>query len=216
MVGTHLANFLSGDRPGIDMRERIIDRLIDSEYIEVDASKREFLVYLMGPYTSFPPYATPQDRDGVPTERGTLDELLEPSRNDVDLSWDEALGLLVHLKRDLREQTGVNAFLATDPEIPLHELDAATQSIEHTRAADLTVVIAPAMGDNLGVGIETGSVCEHLDQPDLLTDVVFLGESAVDSTMVDAVSARWHVTVDDFDSYALLEKTIRAHIRRVI
>lgn len=216
MVGTHLANFLSGDRPGIDMRERIIDRLIDSEYIEVDASKREFLVYLMGPYTSFPPYDTPEDRDGVPTERGTLDELLEPSRNDVDLSWDEALGLLVHLKRDLREQTGVNAFLATDPEIPVHELDAATQSIEYTRAADLTVVIAPAMGDNLGVGIETGSVCEHLDQPDLLTDVVFLGESAVDSTMVDAVSARWHVTVDDFDSYALLEKTVRAHIRRVI
>jgi len=70
--------------------------------------------------------------------------------------------LLIELKRKLRKERGVNAFLATDPYIPLYEMDAATQSIEFTKASVVTIFIAPAMSDNLGVGIEIGSVCERL------------------------------------------------------
>lgn len=109
----------------------------------------------------------------------------------------------------------MNAFLATDPEIPLHQMDAATQSIEYTKVADATILIAPAMGDNLGVGIETGSVCEHLHERPLRENVVFLGEANVESAMITGVSERWHVTTDDFESYDDLNKAVRAHLRRI-
>lgn len=197
------------------MRERLLSALDDSDYLTHAASKRGFLVYLMGPYESFPPYETPRPDAGAPTERPTLDEVNDRIRDGLDLDGDDALALLVALRRDLRADTGVNAFLATDPEIPLHEVDAATQSIAFAEAATATVFVAPAMGDNLGVGIEVGSVCEHLDADTLREDVVFLGERGVDSSMVNAVAARWHVTVDDFDGYDDLYRAIRVHLRAV-
>lgn len=201
------------------MRERLLAALADSEYIEHEASKRGFLVYLMGPYKSYPPYdPPPPDDEGVATTRSTLDEIdarLAAGEIELDLDADEALALLVALKRDLRTECGVNAFLATDPQIPLDEMDAATQSIEYTKAATATVFIAPAMGDNLGIGIETGSVCEHLDETTLLEEVVFLGEANVESAMVAAVSERWHVTTDEFQSYDDLYEAVRAHLRAV-
>ena len=199
------------------MRTRLLDALSESEYIEQKASKRSFLVYLMGPYKSFPPYSSPTpDREEVTTTRPTLNEIdTRLKEGDIQMDADEALALLVALKQDLRADTGVNAFLATDPQIPLHEMDAATQSIEYTKAATATVFVAPAMGDNLGVGIETGSVCEHLGETELLEEVVFFGEEGVSSSMIDAVSERWHVTTDDFRSYEDLYKAVRAHLRAV-
>lgn len=199
------------------MRDRIIEALRDSSYITQGASKEQFLVYLMGPYKSYPPYDPSQQATAkAATQRPTLDDIDgRLQRRELDLDADEALALLVQLKRDLRTQTGVNAFLATDPEIPLHQMDAATQSIEYTKAADATIFIAPAMGDNLGVGIETGSVCEHLNERPLRENVVFLGESNVESAMITAVSERWHVTTDDFESYDDLNKTVRAHLRTI-
>lgn len=199
------------------MRERILAALDGSDYVEHEARKRGFLVYLMGPYKSYPPYDSPVPQRGdVATRRPTLDEIDERlDDGEIDLDEDEALALLVQLKRDLRKNNGVNAFLATDPEIPLHEIDTATQSIEYVGAANATVFIAPAMGDNLGVGIETGSVCEHFGETTLLDEVVFFGEQHVESTMVDAVSERWHVTTDDFKSYDDLYKAVRSHLRTV-
>ncbi|WP_114578397.1 hypothetical protein [Saliphagus sp. LR7] len=199
------------------MRDRLREALIDSEYIETEASKPDFLVYLMGPYKSYPPYESSASAEvAAATTRPTLDEIdRQLEEGTLDLDVDEALALLLALKRDLREQTGVNAFLATDPEIPLEEMDAATQSIEYTKAATATIFVAPAMGDNLGVGIETGSVCEHVSDAELRTDVAFYGEQNVESAMIKAVSARWHITVDDFESYADLFKAIRAHLRTV-
>lgn len=201
------------------MRDRLLEALDASEYIEHGVSKRGFLVYLMGPYKSYPPYdPAPPDEEHVATTRPTLDEIDErfaAADIELDLDADEALALLVALKRDLRTNTGVNAFLATDPQIPLQEMDAATQSIEYAKAAAATVFVAPAMGDNLGVGIETGSVCEHLDETTLLNQLVFLGEANVESSMVEAVSERWHVTTDDFQSYDDLYKAVRAHLRTI-
>lgn len=199
------------------MRDRLIEALAESDYVETDVTKRDFLVYLMGPYKSYPPYESPvQDGTAVATTRPTLDEIDDRlQRGETELDTDEALALLVRLKRDLRSRNGVNAFLATDPQIPLQRMDAATQSIEYAKAADATVFVAPAMGDNLGVGIETGSVCEHLDDHRLLEEVVFLGEANVESSMVAAVSERWHVTVDDFRGYDDLYRAVRAHLRTV-
>jgi len=199
------------------MRTRLTESLAESVYIEYEASKPEFLVYLMGPYKSYPPYdqPTPEGYETA-TRRMTLDETkrkLDAGR--IDLDADEALALLVSLRQDLRRETGVNAFLATDPGIPTSEMDAATQSIEYTKAATATIFLAPAMGDNLGVGIETGSVCEHLGERPLLEDVLFLGERGIESAMIDAVGDRWHVTVDEFRDYDDCYRTIRAHLRAV-
>ena len=199
------------------MRDRLLDALDESEYIVHEASKRGFLVYLMGPYKSYPPYETVvPEETAVATARPTLDEIDRQLREDqLDLATDEALELLIQLKRDLRTNTGVNAFLATDPQIPLYEMDAATQSIFFTEAAVATVFIAPAMGDNLGVGIEIGSVCEHLNEEALRENVAFYGETNVESSMIDAISSRWHVTTDDFRGYDDLYGAIRAHLRAV-
>lgn len=199
------------------MRDRLLEALRESDHVEHDVTKEDFLVYLMGPYKSYPPYEQPiQEERDVATTRPTLDEIDARLRaGDIDLDVDEALALLVQLKRDLRANNGVNAFLATDPEIPLPQMDAATQSIEYAKAAEATIFVAPAMGDNLGVGIETGSVCEHLTERPLLEEVVFLGEATVESSMIEAVAERWHVTTDDFESYDDLYKAVRAHLRAI-
>lgn len=93
------------------MRERLLAALADSEYIEHAASKRGFLVYLMGPYKSYPSYdPPPPDDEGVATTRSTLDEIdarLAAGEIELDLDADEALALLVALKRDLRTKTAV-------------------------------------------------------------------------------------------------------------
>lgn len=199
------------------MEDRIIEALQNSPYIQrKDISKPRLLVYLMGPYKSYLPYNSSVPTSGAAISRYTLDEALQHLQDSSeDFGHDEALWLLISIKRRLRKDHGVNAFLATDTQIPLREMDAATQSIEYAKAAIATVFIAPAMGDNLGVGIETGSVCEHLPDPELLEEVLFLGERNVESSMIDAVSDRWHITVDDFEDFASLYQAVKAHIRDV-
>jgi len=199
------------------MEERLIEALETSPYIsETEISKPRLLVYLMGPYKSYPPYESLSADRGVATTRTTLDEAVKNLQAaETDFDADEALWLLIELRRRLRRERGVNAFLATDPEIPLYEMDAATQSIEFTKASVATVFIAPAMGDNLGVGIEIGSVCEHLSSQELREEVLFLGEQNVESSMIDAISERWHVTVDEFDDFDGLYQAVKAHIRQV-
>lgn len=199
------------------MEERLIEALETSPYLsETEISKPRLLVYLMGPYKSYPPYESPSTELGVATTRTTLDEAVQNLQStETDFDADEALWLLIELRRRLRKERGVNAFLATDPEIPLYEMDAATQSVEFTKASVATVFIAPAMGDNLGVGIEIGSVCEHLSSQELREEVLFLGEQNVESSMIDAISDRWHVTVDEFDDFDGLYQAVKAHVRQV-
>ncbi|CCQ34923.1 hypothetical protein HTIA_p2821 (plasmid) [Halorhabdus tiamatea SARL4B] len=78
-----------------------------------------------------------------------------------DYSEDEVFRLLEETRDCLRERE-FNAFLAIDVGIPLDEMDAATQSIAFAQASNATIFIAPQVGDNLGVGIEIGSVLEDL------------------------------------------------------
>ena len=51
-------------------------------------------------------------------------------------------------------------FLAIDVGVPLDEMDATTQSIAFARASNAIIFIASLVSNNLGVGIEIGSVLE--------------------------------------------------------
>lgn len=204
---------------GGKMRRRLIDELEDSPYLDTSVSKPQFLVYLMGPYKSYPPYPSPPDHDvaNAATERPTLNEINDRIEADDSFSpdVDDALALLLYLRDDLREDVGMNAFIATDPQIDTDEIDAGTQSLAFTCAANAIIFVTPAMGDNLGVGIETGAICESIPPSKLLNQVLFTEEREVDSEMITAVSDRWSVTTDDFDDYEELVQAVKAHLRIV-
>lgn len=180
------------------MRERMLESL-------QTVSHERFLVYLMGPYKTF-----------------TLTEMLpdDVEENDVvvpfddwhpeegDYSEEDVLQLLEHVRDRLRNDAGLNAFLAIDVGIDLEEMDAATQSIEFARASNITALIAPSVGKNLGLGIETGSVLEAL-APDDHERVVFVHEEGVRSAMIASLSQRWEATVYPYADEDELVKRLR-------
>lgn len=135
--------------------------------------RNRFLVYVMGPYTS-----------SETTDDGEIFDLLRT------------------VCTRLRTESGVNAFLAVDPEIPLEEIDAATQSIAFARASNAVVFVLPSSGDNLGVGVEVGSVLEDIYQSDDDTRaerIVLVHEEGVRSAMLGGVTRRWDATVYSYE-----------------
>lgn len=192
------------------MRQQIIDNLpraVGDSDVLTPVRREQFLVYLMGPYRTFEVDALlPADAD-VETDApsfATWDE------NSGEYAEDEVLRLLEETRDCLRKR-GFNAFLAIDVGIPLDEMDAATQSIAFARASNATVFIAPQVGDNLGVGIEIGSVLEDLLSTDDMhgpaTDaippertrrIMVATEPSVRSAMLGSVHARWDASVRTF------------------
>ena len=198
------------------MRDRLIDTL-------GGLAHSRFLVYLMGPYKTF-------DVDALREAGG--DEMLNtiPENvdfgalvgSDVDLDQQEAvLDLLLYTRDRLRTDPGVNAFLALDVDIPLEEMDAATQSIEFALASNAVVYIVPRIGDNLGVGIETGSVLEAIFREDderasamgHQERVLFIHESGVRSAMIAAVQDRWEARVYSYEDRDDLVEQVRLFVR---
>lgn len=193
------------------MRRRIIENLPrevgDSNAL--DPVRREgFLVYLMGPYRTF-------DADSLLPEDVDADAADLPSF----ATWDDSSGeyaesevlALLQRTRDCLRDRGFNAFLAVDVGIDLDEMDAATQSIGFTRASNAVVFILPQVGDNLGVGIEIGSVLEDIAADGELTGsasdataprrsgrVMVATEPDVRSAMLGSVHARWDASVRTF------------------
>ena len=196
------------------MRQRIIDNLPravgDSDAL-APVQREQFLVYLMGPYRTF-----------------DIDALL-PADADVEAdvpsfaTWDETSGeygeddvlRLLQETRDYLRDRGFNAFLAIDVGIPFDEMDAATQSIAFAQASNATIFIAPQVGDNLGVGIEIGSVLEDLLSTDEMQGpaadatpptrtrrVMVATEPSVRSAMLGAVHARWDASIRTFTDAA--------------
>jgi hypothetical protein len=204
------------------MRERLIDAL-------GDLAHARFLVYLMGPYKTF-------DLEGV-LEAADADDSLDPRQipesvdfgalvgSDIDLDQQDAvIDLLLFVRDWLRTAPGVNAFLATDIDIPLEEMDAGTQSIEFALASNAVVYVVPKLDDNLGVGIETGSVLEALyreraaDETHTVPSshherVLFVHESGVRSAMIAAVQDRWEARVYSYTDRADLVKQVRLFVR---
>lgn len=165
------------------------DRLLEA----LDAVPRErFLVYVMGPYTASKP---------------------------TDEADDDLFDLLATVRDRLRTESGVNAFLAVDPEIPLEEIDAATQSIAFARASNAVVFVLPFAGDNLGVGVEVGSVLEDVYQSDDETRterIVLVHEEGVTSAMLGGVTRRWDATVYSYEDESELVLRVREFVANVI
>lgn len=196
------------------MRPRLIDNLPravgDSKALD-PVHRKQFLVYLMGPYRTF-------DIDTLLPEGATI-ETDAPSF----ATWDDATGeyaedevlRLLQETRDCLRDRGFNAFLAIDVGISLDEMDAATQSIAFAQASNATIFIAPQVGDNLGVGIEIGSVLEDMlstdgmqgpaadaTPPERTQRVMVATEPSVRSAMIGAVHARWDASVRTFTDAA--------------
>lgn len=118
----------------------------------------------------------------------------------------------------------MNAFLAIAIDIPLDEMDAGTQSIEFTLASNAVIYVIPKIGDNLGVGIETGSVLEALYRERTATDertavashherVLFIHEASVRSAMIAAVQDRWDARVYSYTDRQDLVRQVRLFVR---
>ena len=203
------------------MRDRLIGEL-------GDLAHPRFLVYLMGPYKTFDvdallDAAENGDREALSSIPETVD-FGALVGSDVDLDQQEAvLDLLLYARDRLRTEPGVNAFLAIDTGIPLEEMDAATQSIEFALASNAVVYIVPRIGDNLGVGIETGSVLEaifreHDDRTPTTAHqerVLFIHESGVRSAMIAAVQDRWDARVYSYDDRDDLVRQLRLFVRNL-
>ena len=196
------------------MRQRLIDNLTravgDSAALP-PVQREQFLVYLMGPYRTFDVDALlPADAD-VETDAPSFATWDETSG---EYAEDEVLRLLEETRDCLRDR-GFNAFLAIDVGVSLDEMDAATQSIAFARASNATIFIAPQVGDNLGVGIEIGSVLEDLlskdemqgpaadaTPPERAQRVLVATEPSVRSAMLGSVHVRWDASVRTFTDAA--------------
>ena len=82
------------------------------------------------------------------------------------------------------------------------------------------IYVVPAVGDNLGVGIEVGAVLEALyagDDPDEHRErVMFVHESGVRSAMIAAVRDRWDVRIYAYDDREELARQCRLFVRDLI
>jgi len=192
------------------MRHRIIDNLPraagDSDAL-TPVRREQFLVYLMGPYRTFDVDALLPADANVETDAPSFATWDETNGGYAE---DEVLRLLQETRDCLRDR-GFNVFLAIDVGIPLDEMDAATQSIAFAQASNATIFIAPQVGDNLGVGIEIGSVLEDLlstagmqgpaadaTPPTRTRRVMVATEPSVRSAMLGSINARWDASVRTF------------------
>ena len=200
------------------MRDRLLDEL-------GELAHSHFLVYLMGPYKTFDvdallDAAETDDREILRSIPETVDFGALVGSN-IDLDQQEAVfDLLLYARDRLRTEPGVNAFLAVDIDIPLEEMDAATQSIEFALASNAIIYIVPRIGDNLGVGIETGSVLEaifreHDEQAPTAQQerILFIHESGVRSAMIAAVQDRWDARIYSYDDRDDLVRQLRLFVR---
>jgi hypothetical protein len=152
-------------------------------------ARQQFLVYLMGPYEEY-----------GEDEKVAFDQLLQ-------------------VRDELRVEPGVNACLAIDANVPLEEMDAATQSIEFTRAGNVVAFVAPHGGQNLGVGIEVGTILErirHEGTTEADERVVFAHEKSVRSAMIDSLSRRWNVTVYSYSDADELVSQLQELVSNVV
>lgn len=125
---------------------------------------------------------------------------------------DEAMFAFLEWLRDALRTRGFNAFLATDAEIPLEEMDAGTQSLKFARSSNAVLFVVRDAGRNLGVGIEVGAVLEDRSErsPER---VLFLHEAGMRSAMIEAVADRWDARIRPFDGRDELLEEVQVFLR---
>jgi hypothetical protein len=128
---------------------------------------------------------------------------------------DEAAYRFLETVRDGLREEGFNAFLATDVDVSLEEMDAGTQSLAFARASDAVLFVVREEGKNLGVGIETGAVLEDLSSRSR-ERVLFLHERDVRSALIASVADRWDATVRTYDDETELFDEARLFLRDVM
>ena len=131
-----------------------------------------------------------------------------------EVTDEEPFAFLASVRDRLRGE-GFNAFLATNPEIPIEEIDAGTRSLEFARASNVVAFVVTADAESLGVGIETGAVLEDMGEraPDR---VLFVHEAGVRSAMIASVADRWNATVRAFETADELVGQVRTFARDVM
>jgi hypothetical protein len=128
---------------------------------------------------------------------------------------DEAAFAFLERVRDGLRDAGFNAFLATDLEIALDEMDAGTQTLAFARASNAVLFVVRQDGKNLGVGIETGAVLEDVSTS-ARERVLFLHEAGVESALVAPVADRWDAAVRTDEDEAELLDEARLFVRDVM
>lgn len=194
------------------MRARLKDAL--DANLSQDVDREGVLVYLMGAYKAW----HPEDfvSGGADLNPEDLPSPFGPWDDDAgDYTEEEALEFMQSVRDELRTgKKSVNAFIALDPGISTDDMDPATQSIEFANAANVTALIVPQVGKNLGVGIETGSVLEANDVDN--ERVVFLHEEGVTSAMRQSLASRWEATVYEFEDRDRLDYHLRKFVVRTL
>ncbi|WP_232343106.1 DUF7509 family protein [Halosimplex litoreum] len=162
----------------------------------------------MGPYTTF------EVTDLLPDETDPESVSL-PSAQADSKAIDEMQRRLRRVQGSLRADPGINAFLAIDANVPLEEMNAATQSIKLARASNAVVFIVPQLGDNLGVGMEIGSVLEDR-YPDGADRTLLAHEAGISSAMLGGVTTRWNARITPYDDETDLIDEIRNFVVEIM
>lgn len=202
---------------GQPMRDVLLKRLPTTAH-------GEFLVYVMGPYTTFRvEYLL---RDDVEIDNEALDL---GAFGDVEAEMQDELREVVEwLRRDL----GVNAFLAVDVDIPTMEypdetdadrLNVIAQSKAYAAASNAVVFILPTAGVRDGVDIEIGAVLAGLglghDEGEPARSPqrfhVFR-EHGVRSATLNAVPYEYEVALTDYGTRSELSDRLRRFVASVV
>ncbi|MFB6177542.1 MAG: hypothetical protein ABEI99_10430 [Halobaculum sp.] len=152
---------------GFDFDEETVFSIVRSDAPKPaeQSLKREFFVFVMGPYTAFDANYSYPDAEELDS-RFIDDPLFDPDehrRDDGRATYESALA---DLCATLREEYGVRAFLATDIDIPTNDeaaegepsMSVLDQSIAFAAVSDAVVFVFTQGGLTTGTGSEVGSI----------------------------------------------------------
>lgn len=128
----------------------------------------EFLLYVMGPYTAFNAEYVYDDAEELRTPY-IADPLFNPEKHITDEDEGSMEKALAELCKEIREDIGVQAFIATDVNIPTEReaneqnldqpfMTPLDQSVAFSAVSDAVAFVFSEGGLNTGVGAEVGSV----------------------------------------------------------
>lgn len=123
--------------------------------------------------------------------------------------------------RDELRQIGYDAFIATDPEIPMTEIEGPAQSLQFSRASDAVVFVLPYLTENEGVAMEISYVLPRLTRQQQHRTLVCReivdekAEVGVSSAMLGDDGNDWEFEDAEFTSREELSGAIRTFVYRV-